>query len=62
MKQKRTESSVLALLAAVGLTVKAVYRRGRKRGREDGWHVVRGAAIERLLKLNEEEENKHEEE
>lgn len=61
MKQKRTESSVLALLAAVGLTVKAVYRRGRKRGREDGWHVVRGIMIEHLSTSNE-GENKHEEE
>lgn len=61
MKQKRTESSVLALLAAVGLTVKAVYRRGRKRGQEDGWHVVRGIMIEHLS-ISNEEENEHEEE
>lgn len=61
MKQKRTESSVLALLTAVGLTVNAVYQRGRKRGREDGWHAIRGVLIERLLMSNE-EENKHEEE
>lgn len=62
MKQKKTESSVLVILSAVGLIANAVYQRGRKRGLEDGWHVVRGAAIERLSELNEEEKNKHEEE
>ena len=58
MKQTKSQLGTFALFAVVAaeaLLADAIYKRGRKRGHEDSWHVIRGELIGKLTKEDENE-------